>query len=442
MKLLKNTITVNAGEENNFLIHPYMGDIYVVGKNEIDLVKKWSEMEEITCEKNEEKNFLEQLVQKKFIVAGETEEKLLEEKTMELARTHHNLQHQNLNSAVFVITYACNFACPYCYEEGALENTTKIMTEEMVDAVFDLYNGKIDKIALYGGEPLLPENKKIIEYIISKAPQAEYNVTSNGYYIVEYFQLLRSLKINNIMITLDGSKELHNKTRILKDDRKKGTFDKILEGIELLLRNNINVKIRMNISDKNKDDCLELRDKFITKYPFQFQNGILKFELQPIFQLSSKKRDELNEELVYNLYDKKNSGYYNTMAISVTPILDSFVNRRRNFVPRYTFCDAEGARRFFDAEGNIYSCILALKNKKASVGTYYPKVNMKKDSMLTRNIERIEKCQTCKFKFLCGGGCANGIIDKDGDVMKPNCTILNEVYNVLPKLFSERLKSK
>lgn len=53
-------------------------------------------------------------------------------------------------------------------------------------------------IALYGGEPLLLQNKEIIEYIISKAPNAKYSITTNGYNIIEFIDILSRIDINNI----------------------------------------------------------------------------------------------------------------------------------------------------------------------------------------------------------------------------------------------------
>ena len=59
---------------------------------------------------------------------------------------------------------------------------------------------------------------------------------------------------------------------------------------------------------------------------------------------------------------------------------------------------------------HIYSCILSLKNKTATVGKYFPQHYMKEESILTRNIETVEVCKKCKLKFLCGGGCAYEIM--------------------------------
>jgi uncharacterized protein len=317
------------------------------------------------------------------------------------------------------------------------------MTKDMVDKIFKLNNNDLKRITFYGGEPFLPQTMSIVKYIISKAPNAMYSATTNGYHLIDFFEILSNLRISNIMVTLDGPKEYHNKTRILKNGGE--TYDQVTHGIDKFLNNKIPVKIRMNISRDNLKQCMALREEYIHKFKSQYDAGILMFELQPIFQINPETKAELDEAIFYEKVSPNGApSKYNMMSVTVSPVLNAFINNsKKHFRPRYCHCNAEWKSRFYDAEGNIYSCILALKNTAAAVGTYYPDFFLKQKSMLSRNIESIAQCRECKLKFLCGGGCANAIIDKNGDVMKPNCDmIVNEVYNELPKLFRRYIGTK
>lgn len=211
MKLIKNYIDVRTDCEDNFLIHPYCGEIYVIGKKEIKMLSKWSKMSNIICDTSEEEEFFNHLLKKGFLVDKEEEEGILADKVLKASREHHEKLQREINSAVFVLTYACNFACPYCYESGNKENTTKVMTREMVDTVFAMYNNKIDNIALYGGEPLLLQNKEIIEYIISKAPNAKYSITTNGYNIIEFIDILMRRKVKEKEVAFRTGTDYHFK---------------------------------------------------------------------------------------------------------------------------------------------------------------------------------------------------------------------------------------
>jgi len=432
---------VNVYDGNSLLIHTLTGEILVLTSQETLKLRNWLYANSIKSESSEDQEMIFNLAKSNFIVQDDYEEHQVVNNLLIRCRERHNqIVHKNI-SATFVVTYSCNFACPYCYEHASEYVNNAILTEEMVDKVFDLYNHNIKRIGFFGGEPFLPETRRIIEYIVSRAPDAIFSVTTNGYYISEYIDLLNQISIDHIMITLDGSKETHNKTRKLFDGQ--GTFDRIMDGIKSLLVSKIRVKIRMNISPSNLDECLCLREDLITDYTEYYKSGKLMFELQPIFQLSTRQKDLLNEKIVFDPSNEKAlNTKYNLLSLSVSSILQSFVNNRvRGYPAKYCSCTAGSTARFFDPEGRIYSCILSLKNEEASIGTYYPEYQIFEKSMLDRNIETIDECTRCKFRFLCGGGCALSVIDASGNVMKPNCSIKREIYEVLPTLYEKYTKN-
>ena len=139
MKLLNNIIYVETEpNESNFIIHPYLGDIFIVGDSEILTLKKWINEKEITCNTDEEKDFFEHLQSKKFTINNEIEEQEWINTTLDIAKSYHEKQINSLNSAVFVLTYDCNFACPYCYEGEINQKPTNVLTTKMVDKIFSL----------------------------------------------------------------------------------------------------------------------------------------------------------------------------------------------------------------------------------------------------------------------------------------------------------------
>lgn len=154
----------------------------------------------------------------------------------------------------------------------------------------------IQNIGLYGGEPFLPHTRSVIKHIVSRAPSTKYSATTNGYYLTEFLDILNSVEVSQITVTLDGTKEIHNKTRILRDGRP--TYERILQGVELSLQSNKRIKIRMNISPENVNDCMNLREELIIKYSTYYNSGNLTFELQSLFQLSDAQKKILNEQNV------------------------------------------------------------------------------------------------------------------------------------------------
>lgn len=441
MKLIYNFVMVDAINEEGLLINTLTSDISVITKEEKAYIQKWEDEESITPINEKEEKFYQELLENGFLIENNQEEIEKEKEILEYYRKCHQEVARDRTGVIFVITYKCNFACPYCYEEASSYEGDKIMSKKMVDKIFEIHKNKIDNIAFYGGEPFLPESKEIIEYIISKAPNASYAATTNGFYLSDYIKILKDIRIENIMVTLDGPKELHNKTRVLRNGE--GTFDQVERGIVDCLRNEIPIKIRMNISEHNLNECLQLRENFIERFSTEFKKGILMFEMQPIFQLNDTQKTVLKDKLYYRWNGENGSPTkYNAMTYSVSPIMKNFVSPFHNKMGlKYCNCDAESRRLLYDAEGNIYSCMLSLRKQYATVGQYYPEYYLKENSMLSRTIESVKECSNCKLKFLCGGGCANGIITSEGDVMKPNCTaIKNEIYYELPLMYKSRIE--
>ncbi len=445
LRLIENKVLVEVdNEEHNYLlIHTLQGRIDVLSYVEAECIKKWDGGLLVYPKNEVEQVFYDELVENGYMVRCREEENNLVEHMMMNCRQKHYKMMTEKHRVVFVITYMCNFSCPYCYEQASCYKENKILTKDMVDKIYELQGESIEKITFYGGEPFLPETKPIVEYIVNKSPKALYSAVTNGYYLDEFIDILCNIKIDYIMITLDGTEEIHNKTRIQTNGE--GTYQKIVGNIRKCLKKQIRTKIRMNISDLNIENCLKLREKFIEEYEDEYKKGWLSFELQPIFQTSTGVKSSLNERLLFDKSASDGKTYnYNVTAITVSPILKEFVNSlQKIFIPKYCYCDAEGSVLYYDAEGRIYSCILSVNRKEASIGTYYPNYELKEQSIFTRNIETIEKCKSCKLKFLCGGGCANEIIDESGNALKANCTaILDEIYYELPKLYKKYTKSR
>lgn len=409
LKLNKRIIVVDLKnkKKDHLMINSLNGLVDIIHQEEYSIFSVWQKGASMVPATKKEQDLYQKLVERKYIV-DEDEEKEMEEAILDALKRQYIQNKELCSNAVFVLSYGCNFACQYCYEEK--EHGTVKMTKEMVDKVFELHDNKLYSIGLFGGEPLLPANREIITYIVERAPKASYNIISNGYYVEEYMDILKKVTITNIQITLDGTEEYHDRSRVLKNG--KGTYNKILRGIRLLLDSSIPVTIRMNVSVENIEECYKEID-LLRSYGWK---GNLKFELQPLFQIDEQKREKL-----YNVFFEKESmeNYKNDMLQRLSTISGFLYNGTRMY-PVLKACDREVTGKYYDAEGYVYSCILAVGNTKKAIGRYYPTYEMKEKSFATRDITTIEKCKDCANAFLCGGGCPNGL-PEDVDLYSPNC---------------------
>lgn len=78
------------------------------------------------------------------------------------------VQHSNEIDFTIAPTMNCNFACPYCYEEGVRYNEmTKEVADKTIEFILNQTNPSTPlSIFWYGGEPLL--NMKMIRYITNR----------------------------------------------------------------------------------------------------------------------------------------------------------------------------------------------------------------------------------------------------------------------------------
>lgn len=135
-------------------------------------------------------------------------------------------------------TEQCNFRCTYCYEDFELER----MSEEVYGALCRLVTRTIPTLrsfglAWFGGEPLL-EWQRMGEFTaLCRALAKEHGVAmppattpSNAWSLTpERLAYLVEAGVGEFMVSLDGQKEVHDKTRRLISGR--GTFERVYRNL-------------------------------------------------------------------------------------------------------------------------------------------------------------------------------------------------------------------
>ena len=146
---------------------------------------------------------------------------------------------QNSLSITIVPTLDCNFRCTYCYEKG--QRSPYRIQDDVKTKIYEYVEKKINEIknlniTWYGGEPLLEKTtiEELSDRFISlcKEKNVIYNagIVTNGYLIDEStLELFKRAQITHCQITIDGTKEYHDKRRILNDGS--GSFDVIMKNL-------------------------------------------------------------------------------------------------------------------------------------------------------------------------------------------------------------------
>ncbi|SHH79114.1 FAD-dependent oxidoreductase [Clostridium grantii] len=100
--------------------------------------------------------------------------------------------------------------------------------------------------------------KKMVEYIIDKCAEFHYEIAAvtNAYDLIDYIDILKKAKVKELQVTLDGSKEVHNSRRGAANG--KGTFDRIILGMEKAIENKIPINFRTVLDNENIGDLINL----------------------------------------------------------------------------------------------------------------------------------------------------------------------------------------
>jgi len=165
----------------------------------------------------------------------------------------------------------------------------------------------------------------------------------------------------------------------------------------------------------------------------------LNFEMQPLFNYSYEKQATFYKDMLKN---DKDIGAKNVIFHTL-PRLSNFLFNHSPLSPMIRFCESESQNRFYDCYGDIYSCILSVGEKNKKIGSFYPQLKLKENSLLSYDITANPQCIECNLALLCGGGCPYYTMDNEGKIQKANCAnIKNEIDNIIPILYKERFEKQ
>lgn len=426
--------------ENYFLVNLLHGNADILSPEEGEMVNEYLLGKEI------QPDFFESLVNKSYIVDEAAENKIFKLKYLDFIDDRDDEEIQ----LFFVPNYSCNFACTYCYQD---EYTTakQGLTTEVVDAFFNYiaseFVGKRKYITVFGGEPLLesPKQKELIKYLLSKAADAKLEVcfVTNGYTLTDYVDILRHASIREIQITLDGIGEMHDKRRFLKGGG--ATFNKIADGVDACLKNQLPVNLRMVIDKENVAGLSELAQFAIDRQ--WTENSLFKTQLGRNYELhhcqtSSDKlfsRISLYETVYEQVKLHPHILQFYKPAYSVAKFLSENGELPE---PLFDACPACKSEWAFDFTGQIFSCTATVGKEGESLGTFYPSVTRKSDIISiweSRDVTSIAGCKNCSLQLACGGGCGSVAKNNSGSICSTDCRPVKELLELgFSAYFDER----
>ena len=273
---------------------------------------------------------------------------------------------RKLEEVRHIITMHCNLECLHCYLKGGGEkNNREILTiqEDILDRFYLKY--KPDVVSATGGEPLI--NKHMVELIgkvINKYGGA-LEVVTNGMLITEDFvERLQKINPNTFyQISLDGLEEYHNYLR-----NNGNAFKKAMEGIKIISKHNIRLKVRFTATDDNYKDL-----EGLIKLLEGFNNPNIELVIRPVVVIGRAKDNGLiftqDFKVLNNLKSDK-------IKISTTD------NSGK--------CGCGVNTVAIDSKGEIYPCNYTIGDENYLMGSLYDE-----------NVELFEQDDFKKYKGNC-----------------------------------------
>ncbi|MDP2763044.1 MAG: radical SAM protein [Enterobacteriaceae bacterium] len=303
------------------------------------------------------------------------------------------------------ITNQCNLRCKHCFNDSGIKNTNELTDEEIFNILNYFLSKKIVCITFGGGEALM--HNKIFDFIkYAKKRNGQITLLSNGLVVNKSVaNKLYKSGIFRMRISLDGSNK-----KINDFIRSKGSFDGAVSALKNLLSVPIpEVAVMTTINKYNYDD-LENIIKLLIKI------GIKDVKFIPTISEGRAKKDFNKYILAGNfmklLLKKKEDlvkKYKKHIYISIDSPLEAIIHKTNN--KELQNCGPCLIGQVFlgiKSNGDIFTCpmldnVIIGNVRKNDIGKIWRKSKILNQ---VRNLNLLKgKCQDCKIKCYCGGGC-------------------------------------
>lgn len=440
MILAKNNIIAKLDQEDPVeyaILNPVAGSFDLMSETEYDSYRDLEQGKEIDPE------MTEYLMERGYLFKDrrayvESLKKAYEEFQSEVKDAQVQL--------MLIPTYSCNMACTYCFQHG-IDGKPKLISKETADGFFDYIRKEFADnrikpfITLFGGEPLMnsKSQREIIAYIIDKCNEEGYELSAvtNGYDFIEYIDLLKKAKIKEIQFTLDGTQKVHDQRRMTASH--KGTFERVIAGMEQAVAHGMPVNLRTVTDKQNIDDLVNLAELLDQKGWLDLPPERFKTQIGRNYELFEcyEKPEHLFSQVEMWGYVAKLAEKYPVMKKFHRPDfmgIRYLADTGELYLASFDTCPAGKTEWVFDLYGDIYGCTASCGREDFKLGTYWPEVRKKEaliQSWKNRNVTNIEKCKSCKYDVICGGGCGVVAANRNGgEILSPDCRPIQELYEI------------
>lgn len=344
---------------------------------------------------------------------------------------------------ILTITYKCNMHCTYCYQQNDKTLEKKLISDETLDKILSIIAqymeanpNKTVRLGLFGGEPLLIENEKVIDKILQfcKEHKTTVHITTNGSFLSYYLKkfIINRRFISGIYPTID-SMALNYMTRYDLDPSRNNTNEtfKLLCCIKTLLHYGIHVDLGTNIDRHNHKEIWNTLDdlkklQLLQDKNFAWTIGRVDDRLYetnfPDIMMESEILAELQSK---PLPDNVHAAFLKTCYNFADKMGLKLNLREHKQTHSYCWSTSSSSNVFYvDMNLKTYRCTCTVGRSRYSLFDFsYENLTNYRPVAVTCN--SYAECKDCKIGGFCGGGCQlSHQID-----FKKCCTYEEEVFS-------------
>jgi uncharacterized protein len=315
------------------------------------------------------------------------------------------------------IAHDCNLKCKYCFAgEGNYHGEKTQMSLEVGQRAIDFVvensgSRKNIEIDFFGGEPLLNMDtvKGTVDYAREKEKTCgkhfRFTITTNGVLLKDEVMEYLNSTMDNIVLSLDGRKNVHDHMRVRKDGS--GSYDAVVPKFQQMAaqRANRDYYVRGTFTANNLD--------FSSDVLHMAELGFDQLSVEPVV-LPDGSGYEIRKEHLPGLFSE-----YEKLAVELLKLRKE--GRGVNFF--HFMIDLEGgpcvAKRLrgcgsgteylaVTPQGDLYPCHQFAGVKEFRLGDIYSGISRPDitESFKKINVYTKKTCRECWARFYCSGGCA------------------------------------
>lgn len=317
---------------------------------------------------------------------------------------------------------SCQLGCYYCGQKHKKVELNNQMNEKILERIeYKVHSGTYKSLSIgwFGGEPLMALQQirflssKFQELASRKNMTYSSSMTSNGLSLKPniYRELVTKHKVKSIEVTLDGTKEYHDKHRYLKSGG--GSFDLIVNNLKSIFTMpdfkdlDCKITIRCNLDNTNYDSFVPLLDNlkeegFQGNIEFIYPVGIYSWGNDAHLNTPDKK-DQAKAELLWYA-DMYKRGFWLNLMPGRKKVVCLSVNEDSDV---------------YDANGDVWNCtetpyVEKYTNSDYKIGNLLEE-NYRDKNVITEWNDELKKdqywCNKCPILPMCGGRCPKSWVE-------------------------------